>query len=348
MMKFQKTLLVAMIAAVGASALLLVRGCDSKSRTMELTPDALKKRERTTAISHVRAKQEGLQALLDSYKHSIALYGKVVDQFGEAVPDATVEIFVHSEYFGDKSGTDAVLKTDKEGKFSINGLTGGAIGASAMKEGYLRIPPLSSISSSASLSYTGGGGTGDKHSVPANPIVLVLLKIGPTEPMVHVDKKRWKLPLDGTPQIIALNSKEGQGTHKIEFRFSSNWNKLPMDNEINSKLFDWSFEIRIQGGGLIWDESDAKFEAPASGYKEVVRYEYPATMPRDEWKRVQRGRYFVRFPDNTFGRIQFDIDGGSDRRPLYMESWLNLTPGSRNLATKNMIINVMESVESGR
>ncbi len=347
-MKFQKTLLVVVIIAVGASALLFVRGCNSEGLTIRITPDTLKKRERSSAISHVEAKQEGLQALLDSYKHSIALYGKVVDQFGVAVPDATVEIFVHSEYFGDKSGTDAVLKTDKEGKFSINGLTGGAIGASAMKKGYLRVPPLSSISSSASLSYTGGDGTGDKHSVPSNPIVLNLLKIGATEPMVHVDKKRWKLPLDGAPQTIALNSKDGQGTHKIEFRFASNWNKLPMDNEINSKLFDWSFEILVRGGGLIWDESDAKFEAPAFGYKEVVRYEYPATMPREEWKRVRRGRYFVRFADNTFGRIQFDIDGGSDRRPLHMESWLNLTPSSRNLATENMMIDVIESVESGR
>lgn len=347
-MKSSNALIISVITIMGVSALLLIRGCDSKRRTTELTSDTLKKRERTTGISHAEAKQGGLQALLDSYKHSIALYGKVVDQFGEAVPDATVEIYVHSEYFGDKSGTDAVLKTDKEGKFSINGLTGGAIGASAMKEGYLRIPPLGSTSSSASLSYTGGDGTGDRHSVPSNPIVLELLKIGPTEPMVHVDKKLWKLPLDGTPQTIALNSKEGQGVHQIELRLQSSTHirELPGNNAYTP--FDWSFEIRVPGGGLIWDESDTKFEAPASGYKEVVKYEYSATMPREEWKRVRRGRYFVRFADNTFGRIQFEIDGGSDRSPLYMESWLSLKPSSRNLATENMIINVIESVESDR
>jgi hypothetical protein len=290
------------------------------------------------------ADPESLTALLNT---SIEIYGQVVDQFGDPVPNANVMLRPINR-FQDSYGEREIF-TDNKGFFSAKGLYGKSLGITVSKKGYLRIPALSSVSSTAMLSYERiGSGTGDRHSVPSNPIVLDLLKIGPTEPMVHVDKKRWKLPLDGTAQTIALNSIEGQGTHKIDFRFASNWNKLPMDNEINSKLFDWSFEIRVPGGGLIWDESDTKFEAPASGYKEVVRYEYSATMPRDEWKRVQRGRYFVRFADNTYGRIQFDIDGGSDRRPLYMESWLNLTPGSRNLATKNMIINVMESVEPGR
>src|SRR5690606_16063973 len=112
--------------------------------------------------------------------------------------------------------------------------------------------------------------------------------------------------------------------------------------------FDWSFELHVPGGGFIWDETDLEFEAPVSGYEEVVRYEYTATMPRDQWKRVQRGRYFVRFSDNSYGRIQFEIDGASDRMPLRLESWLCLTPDSRNLATENMIISVIGGPESGR
>jgi Carboxypeptidase regulatory-like domain len=288
-----------------------------------------------------------LESLVSRLNTSINVYGRVVDQFGEPVAGASVILRPHNR-LQDSYGKRTVT-TDADGRFSADGLYGNALGISAEKEGYLRIPAYSSVSSSASLSYDrGSSGTGNQFSVPTNPIVLELLKIGATEPMVHVDKKRWKLALDGTTQTIALNSEEGQGAHKIEFRFSSNWNKLPMDNEINSRLFDWSFEIRVPRGGLIWDESDAKFEAPASGYKEVVRYEYPSTLPREEWKRFQKGRYFVRFADDTYGRIQFQIDGSSDRSPLYMESWLNLTPSSRNLATENMIINVMESVESGR
>lgn len=288
-----------------------------------------------------------LESLISRLNTSIKVYGRVVDQFGDPVAGANVRLSPINR-LQDSYGKKTVT-TDADGRFFADGLYGNALGISAEKEGYLRIPELSDVASGALLDYERGGrGTGDQFSVPSNPIVLELLKIGPTEPMVHVKKKHWKLSLDGTPQTIALNSKEGQGTHKIEFRFASNWIKLPMDNEINSKLFDWSFEIHVPGGGLIWDKSDAKFEAPAAGYKEVVRYEYPSTLPREEWKRFQHGRYFVKFPDDTYGRIQFQIDGSSDRSPLYMESWLNLTPGSRNLANENMIINVMESVESGR
>ncbi len=46
-MKSKKILLVSVIAAVGASTLLLLRGCDPKGRTTESKSDALKKRERT-------------------------------------------------------------------------------------------------------------------------------------------------------------------------------------------------------------------------------------------------------------------------------------------------------------
>ena len=341
----KKTVFIAMIATLGASGLFVIRECQFKDELVKLDRGSSKVRERPEVSSHAEVRQGGVQALLDSYKHAIALYGKVVDQFGEPVPDATIEIFVHSGYYSEKSGTDAVLKTDKEGGFSITGLTGGELGASAMKDGYLRIPALSSFSSSASLSYTGGEGTGDRHANPSNPLVLELLKIGPVEPMIHVGKKRWKLPLDGTPQIIALDTEKGQGVHQIQFRLLSETHIRELSGNNAYTAFDWSFEIRIPGGGFVWDGSDAKFEAPQSGYRETIRYEYSAAMPREKWKRLRYGRYFVRFSDGTYGRIQFEIDGGSDRKSLYMESWLSLKPGSRNLATDNMIIEKMEIEE---
>jgi hypothetical protein len=172
-----------------------------------------------------------------------------------------------------------------------------------------------------------------------------LLKIGPTEPLVYVDKRRWTLTVDGTPRKIALDSEKGAGSHQIEFRFWSDTaiRDLPGNNAYT--LFDWSFEILVPGGGLVWDKSDILFEAPETGYKESIRYEYTATMPREKWERVRYGRYFVKFADGSFGRIQFNIDGGSDRSPLYMESWLNLKPGSRNLATETMTVEVIDKEE---
>jgi hypothetical protein len=341
----QSKTLVALLIATGASVILLIRWDQPNETGVNPITDSHKAHERPIDSILPEPRHEALKVLMDWHNQPVTLYGKVVDQFGEPVVAATVEISLYPVNIPNGKGSDGGLRTDHEGKFSISGLTGTSIGASAMKEGYLRVPPLSSFSSSASLDYTGGYGTGDHHADPSNPVVLKLLKVVPEGPMIHVGKKRWKLPLDGTPTVIALDSEDGEGIHQIEFRLWSNTHirELPGNNAYSS--FDWSFEIRVPGGGVAWDESDVRFEAPATGYKDVVRYEYPATMAREKWKRFQKGRYFVRFADDTYGRIQFDIDGGSDRRPLYMESWLSLTPGSRNLATEHMVINVMESEE---
>ncbi|RYZ80140.1 MAG: carboxypeptidase regulatory-like domain-containing protein, partial [Proteobacteria bacterium] len=266
MMRHQKkTVLITLVVLVVAFWLIFIRGGASKESGAG--PSNSKARERHAETDHAEVGADGMLALMDSYQHPIAIYGRVIDQFGDPVVDASVEIFVHSGYFTGKSARDALLITDNEGKFSISGLKGGNLGVSAMKDGYLRVPDLSSVSSSASLSYTGGGGTGDRHAKPSNPVVLELIKIGSIEPMTHVGKKRWKLPVDGTPRTIALDTEQGIGLHQIQFKFTSDWNRLPNDNEINSKNFNWSFEIRVPQGGFVWDESDVQFEAPESGYR---------------------------------------------------------------------------------
>ncbi len=151
--------------------------------------------------------------------------------------------------------------------------------------------------------------------------------------MFYMEKTRWRLPLDGTIRKIALDSKDGDGLNQIEFSFRSDTHIRNGEGNNAYSRFDWSFEARIPGGGFIWNDSDYNFEAPETGYRESIRYDHPADQPREKWKRFQHGRYFVKFSDASHGRIRFRIDAGSDRRPLSMTSWLNLKPGSRNLAS---------------
>jgi hypothetical protein len=195
------------------------------------------------------------------------------------------------------------------------------------------IPRLGGPASSASLEYSGDAETGKMHSRPSTPLILTLHKVGDSEPMIYVERKSWRLPVDGTPRSIALDSEDGTGIHQIEFRFWSEWNQLPKTNEMYGKLYNWTFEARIPGGGFIWNDGDFNFEAPESGYSEMIRYHYHADLPREKWQRVQHGRYFVKFSDGTHARIEFDIDGKSDVTPLRMASWMSLKPGSRNLAS---------------
>ena len=150
--------------------------------------------------------------------------------------------------------------------------------------------------------------------------------------MMYVECKNRMLPLDGTVRSIALDSEKGEGPHQIDFRFKSERNNLP-ERSSRSTPFDWSFEARIPGGGFIWNDSEYNFEAPESGYKETIRVEYKADMPKEKWMNYVNGRFFVKFADGSYGRIRFSIDGIEDRVPLNLGSWLCLKPGSRNLAT---------------
>jgi len=335
-MKAKQKILVLLSIALVIVFLLSLRYChNSKDAAIQNPRDRSENRaddSKSSLPSHAVAKFDAKQAFLQAFESPIELYGKVVDQHGDPVPSATVKLFPVDTPWED-SKSKMTLISDENGKFSVEGLKGTAMGVQATKDGYLYISPLGGPASSVSVNYGHGGGTGKRHSNPATPVILTLHKIGPVEPMFYMPDTRWKLPLNGTVRKISLDSKTGEGSRQIEFLFKSDWSKLPMDNEINSKQFDWSFEAKIPGGGFVWSDNDFNFDAPETGYKESIRYHYSADMPREEWKRFQHGRYFVKFADGSYGRIRIDIDGGSDRKPLKMTSWLCLKPGSRNLAS---------------
>lgn len=274
---------------------------------------------------------------LAAYRTSIEFYGKVVDQHGEPIEGATVTLApFDNPHEDDEDGSqNLTVMSDKEGRFSVNGLRGAALAVWVEKDGYLTYPDLGpdKKTSSRLIEYGLDGTGGARFKDPANPTLFMLHKVGPVDPIAYV-KRRWKLPVNGNPVRIALDSEDGRGTHQIEFRFTSGWNQLPMDNEINKKRFDWKLEARIPGGGFLPNDSDYNFEAPEGGYEESIGMEYSASMSREEWKATGFRRCFVKFADGSYGRIRFSIDGGSDRRPLEMTSWLNLKPGSRNLASE--------------
>lgn len=284
--------------------------------------------------SHAVARKVGtIAAFLDAFKTPIELYGKVVDQHGDPVPGATVKLFPVDTPSGDQSKSKVTMSSDANGKFSVKGLNGFSMGVQATKDGYLYLSPLGGPSSSAMVDYGNGASEGKRFSNPVTPLTLTLQKVGPVEPMYYMEETRWRLPLDRTVRRIALDSKKGTGPHQIEFRLFSNTHIRDEEGNNAYTQFDWSFEASILGGGFIWNDSDYNFETPESGYKESIRYDHPASQPREKWKSFQNGRYFLKFADGSHARIRFDIDAGSSNRPLSMTSWLNLKPGSRNLAS---------------
>jgi len=286
--------------------------------------------------SHAMARKDNRAGeFLDLFKTPIELYGRVEDQHGQPVSGATVKMYPVDNPSGTASASTVVMTSDAEGNFSVKGLKGASMGVSVTKKGYVYISPLGGPSSETTVYYAHDSKSGKRYSNPKTPLVLRLLNPGPLEPLVHVREKGWRIALDGTPRLIALDSEDGKGSHQIEFRLWSNMLDLRRPGANVYDAFDWTFEARIPGGGFIWNDKDLNFEAPEAGYKETIRYHMPKTLPRDKWKGFRNGRYFVRFSDGTYARVGISVDAGTEPTygPIKIKSWFNPKPGSRNLAT---------------
>jgi len=280
--------------------------------------------------------------VIESYRTPIEFYGKVVDQNGEPVGGASVKIFPFDQPFGERESKSKMsLTSNANGTFSVNGIKGLAMGVEIRKEGYLVMPDygLERPASSRRIEYGLDGSGGAQFKDPNHPTLFTLHKLGQLEPLVYVADKRWRLPADGNPRSIALDSEKGVGSHQIEFRFDTDWARIPKDSDALFGIFDWKLEMRIPGGGFVRNKSDYAFEAPESGYEESIRFDHPKA--NSNWKKTDFGRYFVKFSDGTYGRIRFGIAGNSDTGPLSMTSWMNLKPGSRNLTSAKKDANVM-------
>lgn len=311
----------------------------SKPQTKESSDNAGDEPIRDLASSRKRTTPgigDPVKDFINAYKTSIEFYGKVIDQHGAAVSGASIKILPVNNAFGTSdSSSDFEIVSDANGLFSVTNMKALSIGIVVTKEGYLTLGDrgLGQPASSRSIDFGLSDTKGKQFKDPNKPTLFTLHKIGPVEPLVYVDDQLWNLPVDGTPRKIALDSEKGIGSHQIEFRFLSDWNQLPKNNEMYGKRYNWSLVAHIPGGGFIKNGSDYNSEAPEDGYVETIKFEYATSMPQEQWKRSRSERYFVRFADGTHGRIRFSIDGSSDMSPLLMTSWMNLKPGSRNLAS---------------
>jgi len=289
---------------------------------------------------HTLKKTDPVVAWIAAYRTPIEFYGKVVDQYGDPVIGASIMVLPFDNAYGE-SKTQIKLTSDADGRFSIKGIKGAGMGVEVKKPGYLTKSDLGpeKPASSRLIENALDDREGIRFKDPNKPILFTLHKLGPMEPMVYVTERRWKLPANGTARSIALDTEKGLGSHQIEFQFTTEWAKIPKDSDALFGMFDWKLEMRIPGGGFCRSKSDYVFEAPESGYEERILMNHPKSTPG--WSKVDSGRYFVRFPDGTHGRIRYTIEGNSDTAPLLLTSWMNLKPGSRNLNSDKRDSNLM-------
>ena len=285
-------------------------------------PSALEQPTGTTNIvmpqkqqPSLEARQQVVSAIESALNAPITFYGKVVDQNGEPVPFARAAYGLLDKF--NESGTNGHVDADANGFFTIQGVRGAAIGVNVSKPGYYQIHKVSD-------QYFGYGGSGDSMSkpppLPEKPAVFVLQKMGETEPLVRLEKSA-RLAKNGIPTLLDLasGSVSSEGNLRIEA-----WTDEPE----RGRKFDWRCRVTVPSGGLVERRDQFDFEAPEEGYVESVEI----TMRRDaeQWMSQQQRDFFLKLPDGHFARINFRMIAGGNHY-FILESFLNPTPGSRNL-----------------
>lgn len=260
------------------------------------------------------------------FQAAITFSGRVIDQRGTPVPEATVEVLA-SDVISMRNSR-SVLQTDANGLFSISGIRASEIVVSISKPGFLGMPDSGSVRGSTGT-FGFGLDTGQGIHRPASsfPVVFHLYRQGPLEPLIRVGKKPLRIARDGKPLLISLDPDNPTSPHQV---FLRSW-----CNDLDSRApgesrYSWSLEISVPSGGILARNDPYAFEAPIGRYEQSSRIDMPQTLPLSEWSdRVVRS-YFIRFNDNCYARVNIEmVSGGS-----HFVNWasdLNLNRGSRNL-----------------
>lgn len=183
----------------------------------------------------------------------ISFYGRVVDQNGDAVPDASVTLDANDKPGG--TPTHYNRTTDANGWFSIEGIRGISLAVEVSRSGYRSIPPQrNAVASSGLFEYAVPTIQGPRPPDKQHPAVFTLYKLGPPQDIAAIPKKDVRIDRNGTPATISLDSTTG---HTVIIRCWS----ADLGRPAEQRQYDWKVEISIPDGGLQPRQDDIEFAA---------------------------------------------------------------------------------------
>jgi hypothetical protein len=251
-----------------------------------------------------------------AFSARIDFYGKVVDQFGVPVPDVEV-IYNASTSVMDTGGDNSKTRGDGTGNIRIIGLKGANLYVRVSKQGYYH--------TSKSLGTFRYGTPTGEYPAPTkdNPFVFVLQKMGQTEPLIQISSRSYRLLKNGT--AVGVDLATGQTSLQGDIQIEA-WTNDQAKNDRGR--YDWKCRISVPGGGLVEQTEQFAFEAPVDGYRpsdEIVM-----SQNAERWQPQAEKQYFLKLADGSYARIQFKMIAQGNHF-FRVESYLNPTPGSRNL-----------------
>ena len=201
--------------------------------------------------------REGLATFNDV---DIEFYGRLEDQFGNAVGNAQIKFevpFNNGHAVGVQRGTTVA---DGNGFFTISGYKGKSLSVVPVKSGYA----LASLNGGGIYSYLWPDSQ-RVHPDRNNPTVIKMWRLQGAEPLVDISKE-YKLPFTSAPiffDLVAGKIVPSGGDLKITVNRPSG-----EISERNSQ--QWGIDVEVVGGGFIEtseQEWRVAYFAPADGYQ---------------------------------------------------------------------------------
>ena len=261
-------------------------------------------------------------------QRSLTFYGKVVDEQNTPVPAAKVRFSLMNNPSPNGAGTGGETESDQTGRFVITG-RGMGIYVEVSKEGYYRVRELNGKQGSSGVFRNHENLADTEVGLPAEdkPAIFVLRKVGEAMPLIHVGQRSIIVPKNGAPTDVDLSTGQVVGPGKGQLRVEV-WTQNQGMNPNKGEHYDWQCRLTIPGGGMVERSGEFAFEAPDAGYLPTVELAQSATA--DRWTPSMAQQFFVLLAGNRYARINFQMITGGDHF-IVLESFLNPTPGNRNL-----------------
>ena len=247
------------------------------------------------------SKAERMREVLSSYNDEpVAFYGKLEDQFGNPVPNATVDFSVRV-INGVQSTTDrGQVASDAGGLFTISGYRGQDLSLDPKKQGYA----LASTNGFANYSRLFPEEE-RAHPDPNAPVVIRMWKLQGAEPLVGIDQ-HYKLSYTDAPIYFdLLAGKVVPAGGDIKMTVSKESRNVPNSGEV------WNVRLEAVNGGLIDSTGQERitYWAPAEGYQPVANLTFPtgvAGLSRSFFAMSRSGQVYSKL------RVSFRINEETD------------------------------------
>ena len=260
----------------------------------------------------------GLEAWKQKVQRPIEFYGKVVDELGQPVKGANVS-FSCNQFIPPAGSFTTNTSSDQAGLFTLAGVMGGTLGVHVEKPGYYPVK-----------------GTNPDHFDYMQHSTSEAFSPNSQQPVVfHLRRRGAGAELitsrHGVAPDLEISGLTNGSTVRVNF-FNQN---ISPDGQLElsatkpprgEPVSRWSFRMSIPSGGFIEQNEEFPFEAPESGYKPMVEFDF--RVGETNWSQSLHKSYYIVFGQPPrYGRI--DVQTGI-YRGVSLSYAIN-ADGTRNL-----------------